>query len=85
MKEHLNGTPLEAAAALVKEAVHRWQDEEDVVDDTSCVVAFLNYSKSKPAAAAAGVATTTTTTGSAVRDRGSPLAVNDATSGVRRM
>lgn len=42
-------TPLEAAAALVKESTRRWNEEEDVVDDTTCVIAFLNF-KDLPAA-----------------------------------
>ena len=43
VKEHLNGTPLEAAAALVKEAVRRWNEEEEVVDDTTAIVMVLRF------------------------------------------
>ncbi len=33
---------LQACEALVAESVKRWRREEDVVDDTTCVVLFLN-------------------------------------------
>jgi serine/threonine protein phosphatase PrpC len=43
VQEYYDKGPLEAAAALVKEAVKRWNDEEDVVDDTTVVLAFLDF------------------------------------------
>lgn len=41
--ENYQKGPLEAAAALVKESLLRWTEEEDVVDDITCVLAFLNF------------------------------------------
>ena len=37
--------PQKACDALVAEAVRRWEDEEDVVDDTTCIIAFFNFKK----------------------------------------
>lgn len=37
--------PRKAADALVKESVKRWNLEEDVVDDTTVILLFLNYPK----------------------------------------
>ncbi len=44
ISQYLDKSPIEAAAALVKESVARWNAEEEVVDDTSCVIAFLDFS-----------------------------------------
>jgi serine/threonine protein phosphatase PrpC len=43
VSEYLDKSPIEACGALVRESTKRWNDEEDVVDDTSCVIAFLDY------------------------------------------
>ncbi len=40
---YLDKSPIEAAAALVRESTRRWNLEEDVVDDTTAVIAFLNF------------------------------------------
>jgi len=38
-----NGSDLDkAAAALIAESERRWQEEEDVVDDITCVIARFN-------------------------------------------
>jgi serine/threonine protein phosphatase PrpC len=36
-------TPLEAASLLVQESTRRWNVEEDVVDDTTVIVAYLDF------------------------------------------
>jgi hypothetical protein len=33
--------PDEAARVLTQEATRRWQEEEDVVDDITCIILFL--------------------------------------------
>jgi len=40
---YLDKSPIEAAGALVRESTKRWNEEEDVVDDTTCIVAFLDF------------------------------------------
>lgn len=40
---YLDKSPVEACGALVREATKRWGEEEDVVDDTTCIIAFLEY------------------------------------------
>lgn len=42
---HYREGPRKAANALVAESVRRWNLEEDVVDDTTVVLLFLNYPK----------------------------------------
>lgn len=37
------GDPQGACEALVQESLRRWNDEEDVVDDITVIVCFLNY------------------------------------------
>ena len=40
---HLHEGPLQAAAALVKESTARWNAEEEVVDDTTVIIAVLHF------------------------------------------
>lgn len=43
--KHWKQGPRKAADALVAESVKRWNLEEDVVDDTTVIILFLNYPK----------------------------------------
>ena len=43
--KHMKDGPQEACNALVKASVERWNEEEDVVDDTTAVIAFLGYTQ----------------------------------------
>lgn len=45
--------PRKAVDALVAEATARWMKEEQVVDDTSIIVVYLDVPQPAPAAAAA--------------------------------
>lgn len=41
--EYLEEGPQVACEALVAESVRRWNEEEDVVDDITCIIAVLSY------------------------------------------
>ena len=41
--KHMETGPQAACEALVKESTARWNAEEDVVDDTTCIILFLNF------------------------------------------
>jgi serine/threonine protein phosphatase PrpC len=34
--------PVKAAEALIKEALKRWKQEENVVDDITCIIIYLS-------------------------------------------
>ena len=40
---YLNNSAEKAAEALIKESYKKWKQEENVVDDITCVVIFLNF------------------------------------------
>lgn len=44
IKYYFKNKPEEAANALVKKALHKWKEEEDVIDDITCVIIFLKDS-----------------------------------------
>lgn len=41
--DYLEGDPQDACEALVAETTKRWNEEEDVVDDTTCIIVYLFY------------------------------------------
>ncbi len=44
ISEYIDKSPIEACGALVRESTARWAQEEDVTDDISCIIAFLDFS-----------------------------------------
>lgn len=48
-KSRANATAAAAAEGLVREAVRRWRKNETVVDDTTAIVVYLNFSNAESA------------------------------------
>ena len=42
MPHYLNNSAEKAAEALIREALKKWKEEENVVDDITCIIIFLS-------------------------------------------
>lgn len=42
MPHYLNNSAEKAAEALIREALQRWKEEENVIDDITCIIIFLS-------------------------------------------